>query len=409
MVTIPITPAYTIPANSSWTDRLTLGMPDNGTRQDACAGQPLALSYTGTANYTVLTTTALAQTTNTSTDTATLTATVSPDILPVSAGQTPGPTDGSVTFYQCSINSSGATDCSNSTTLGSSGLNSSGVATLSIPAGSVGSYTYQAVYKPADSTNFMGSTSPIVTSNLTGCVNVQLSGATAWKTGYVYSGNYTVPTGTTLWLQGGTINGNVTVPAGAQFAATGGTVNGSVSSSGGAVAISATSVTGNVQVTNAGLSLGPTTVVKGNVQAGGGPFCSQGAALTHDQVQIRGNLTAQYLSSSTSASVSNTIVGNNLQWQYNSSAGVIGSSGGNSILGNLIVQYNSGSVTIGSSGAANSTTGNIIVSGNTGGGTISGNSAGGNCLLSGDKPAIVGSANSANPKGQNQCNVPGGA
>ena len=410
MVTVQIAPAETIPANSSWTDPLTLSMPDDGTRQDACQGQPLSLSYTGSANYTVLTTTTLAESTNTSTDTATFTATVAPDILPVSAGQTPGPTDGSVTFYQCAVNSSSATDCTSGTNLGTSGLSSSGVATLSIPAGSVGSYTYQAVYTPpAGSTNFLGSTSPIVTSNITGCVNVQLSGATVWKSGYVYSGNYTVPAGTTLWLQGATINGNVTVPAGAQFASTGGAVNGSVTSSGGPVAMSATTVTGNVQSSGGGLSIGPTTVIKGNVQPGGGPFCSQGASLVHDQVQIRGNLTVQYLSSSTTSTVSNTIVGNNLQWQYNSSPGVIGSSGGNNILGNLIVQYNTGKVTVGSSGAPNSTTGNIIVGSNTGGGTITGNSASGNCLLSGDKPPIVGSGNTASPKGQNQCNAAAGA
>jgi hypothetical protein len=124
-------------------------------------------------------------------------------------------------------------------------------------------------------------------------------------------------------------------------------------------------------------------------------------------VQIRGNLQVQSLTSSTTSSVCSTNVGNNLLWQQNASPGLIGSCGGNTILGNLQVQNNSGSVTVGAAGGANATTGNIIVNGNTGGGTLTGNHSGGNCLLSGDTPGIVGSSNTT-AKSQNQCNTGAG-
>jgi hypothetical protein len=164
-------------------------------------------------------------------------------------------------------------------------------------------------------------------------------------------------------------------------------------------------VTGNVQQQNGGLSLGPATGVKGNVQAtGGGPFCSQGTSGTQGQVQVKLNLTVQSLTSSTTSSVCATTVGNNLQWQQNASPGLVGSCGGNTILGNLLVQNNSGNVTIGAPGAGNRVSGNISVSGNTGGGTMTGNTASGNCLLSADKPGIIGTSNTTG-KGNNQCNT----
>jgi hypothetical protein len=408
--TITYSPAQTIPAGQTWTDNATLTMPDTKASQDACQGQSLAMSYTGKANYTVMTNTGLTEASNPSTDTATLTATVAPDIQPASAAHTPGPGDGSVTFYSCKDNTS-ANSCfpaGGGTVLGTAPVGASGVATLSIPAGSVGSYNLEAVYAPADPTNFVTSTSPIVTSTLSGCVNVQTTGAsTIIAAGQTITGNYTVPSGSSVWLNGGTINGNVTVLGNGQFAATGGTVTGSVQSSGGPVALSGTTVGGNVQQQNGGLSLGPATIIRGNAQdIGGGPFCSQGTSGSQGQVQIKLNLTVQSLSSTTTSSVCSTTVGNNLQWQSNSSPGVIGSCGGNTVLGNLIVQNNSGTVTIGATDIsnANHVSGNVTVSGNTGGGTIINNSITGNCLLNGDKPGIVGSANNTG-KGNNQCNT----
>lgn len=407
--TIAYSPAQTIPAGATWTDNATLSMPDSHSPQNGCQGLGLSMSYTGIANYTVMTTTALSAASNPSTDTATLTAAVAPDIQPASAGHTPGTGDGSVSFYSCSSNTS-ATSCT--TLLGTAPVGPGGVATISIPAGTVGSYNLAAVFAPSDPTNFVTSTSPIVTDTLSGCVSTQTAGAaTILKSGQTYSGNYTVNSGSSLWLDGGTINGNVTVLGSGQFAATGGTVNGSIQSSGGPIAISGTTVVGNVQQQNGGLSLGPATMIKGNAQAsGGGPFCSQGASAgpgkAPSPVQIKLNLTVQYLTSSTASTVCTTQVGNNLQWQQNGSSGLIGSCGGDTVLGNLLVQNNSGQLTIGATGSGNgnAVSGNINVSGNTGGGTLTGNSASGNCQLTGDKLGIIGSSNTTG-KGNNQCNT----
>lgn len=401
--TISYSPAQTIPAGQSWTDNATLAMPDTNSSQDGCQGLPLAMTYTGAANYTVMTTTGITETANPSTDSATLTATVAPDIQPASAAHTPGPGDGSVTFYSCSDNKSAA---SCTTNLGTAQVGAGGVASLAIPASAVGSYNLEGVYAPADPTNFVTSTSPIVTDTLSGCVTTQTTGASTILTaGQTYNGNYTVGSGSSLWLDGGTINGSVTVAGSGQFAATGGTVTGSVQSSGGPIALAGTTVLGNVTQQNGGLSLGPATVIKGNAQAlGGGPFCSQGTSGTQGQVQVKLNLTVQSLTSSTGSTICSTSVGNNLQWQQNASPVAIGGCGSNTILGNLLVQNNPGPVTIGAAGSGNVVSGNVNVSGNTGGGTIAGNAVTGNCTLTGDKPGIVGSANTTG-KGLNQCNT----
>ena len=47
--------------------------------------------------------------------------------------------------------------------------------------------------------------------------------------------------------------------------------------------------------------------------------------------------------------------------------------------------------------------GNIEVHNNTGGGTLTGNSAGGNCQLQNDNPGIAGSGNTASHN--NSCNA----
>lgn len=396
-------PREAIGANSSSAVYITLALLDTRMNQDVCEGQPLALTYSTTAEYTVPTTTSIAEATNSGADTATLTATVSPDIEPAAAGRAPSNGDGTVQFWQC--NGSTASSCT--TSLGSTSTwTSPGTASITIPAGTVGSYNIEAQFEPADATSFTESTSPIVTETLTGCVDAQTAGATTIiKAGSTYSGNLTVASGTSVWLDGGTITGNVTVAATGEFAATGGAVGGNIQSSGGPIAISATTVSGNVQSTNGGLSLGPSTVVKGNAQIqGGGPFCSQGASPTQGQVQVRGNLQVQSLTSATTASVCSTMIGNNGLWQSNASPGLIGSCGSNTVLGNLEVQYNAGQVTVGATGSGNLTSGNTIVQDNTGGGTLTDNSSGGNCLLSGDKPGIVGTGNSTKGK-NNQCNT----
>jgi hypothetical protein len=378
--TITFSPAQTVLPGTPWTYNGTLALPDDHTNQNPCAGQGLSISYTGSANYTLLTTTTLTSTQNSSTDSATLTATVAPDIQPASAGHAPGAGEGSVTFYQCS-NNTGASSCT--TTLGTSSL-SGGVATLTIPASTVGSYNLEAVFAPVDATSFVTSTSPIITRTLSGCVITQTAGAsTIYRTGTTYNGNYEVTNGQSLWLDGGTINGNVTVDGGGQFAATGGTITGNIQSTGGPAAMSGTTVKGNVQTQNGGLALGPGTSIGGNAQAqGGGPFCSDGTpangSLPAVPVQVKLNLQGQGLTSTSTSSVCATTVGNNLQWLSNGSPSVLGTCGANKILGNLIVQYNTGNITVGASGTTNgnATSGNIIVQSNTGGGMLCDHAAG---------------------------------
>lgn len=408
ITTINFAPGLGIMGGQSVPAGVLLTLPDNG-NQNGCERQGLTFSYTATAQYTVPTTTSLAVTPAAGSDSATLTASIAPDIAPISAGHAPGVADGTVQFLQCTPSATSLTGYSCSGAGTGTWATGGGVATLSVPASNVGTYYYEAVFTPTSgSTDFTSSTSPIVTTTLSGCVTAQTSAATQIINGTTFSGNYTVGSGTSLWLENGTMTGNVTVTGTGEFAASGGTVDGNVQSTGGAIAMSGTTVLGNVQTQNGGLSLGPTTVIKGNAQAqGGGPFCSQGSATA--PVQVRGNLLAQSLTSQTTSSVCSTTVGNNLQWQSNSSPGLIGSCGGNTVLGNLLVQGNGGTVTIGppggGTGTGNTVNGNINVSGNTGSGsTITGNKAVGNCQLSGDKPGIVGSANTTG-KGNNQCNT----
>lgn len=400
--TITYSPAQTIPAGQTWTDNATLSMPDSG-KQDACQGLPIAISYTGTANYTVMTTASMQVAPNAGTDSETLSATIAPDIQPASAAHSPGPGDGTVTFYSCTD----ATSISCANALGTAQVGAGGVATYNMSASAIGSYKVEAVYFPADRTSFVTSTSPIITEDLSGCVAAPTSTAGTIITGTI-SGNYTVPSGASVWLNNGTINGNVTVLGNGSFAATGGTVNGSITSSGGPIAIAGTTVTGNVQNTNGGLSLGPSTLIKGNAQAtGSGVFCSEGASGTQAQVSVRGNLQVQNLTGTTPATACATTVGNNLLWQNNAVPSFIGlSCGGNTILGNMNVQNNSGKLTIGDAvnAAGNKVSGNTNVNGNTGGGTLINTSSAGTCTLSGDKPGIAGTSNTA-AKGNNQCNT----
>ena len=397
-------PRETIAANGSWVNNVSIAFLDTQKNQDVCQGQPLSLTYSTAAEYTVPTTISFAESTNSGADTATLTATVAADIQPAAAGRAPSNGDGTVQFFMCTT--SNASSCSTTPFATASTWMSPGTASITMPAGTVGSYNIEAQFVPADATSFTGSPSSIVPTTLTGCVTAQTGTAnTIITAGTTHNGNITVGNGASLWLNGGVINGNVTIVGTGQFAATGGTINGNVQSSGGPIAMSGTTVTGNVQSTNGGLSLGPSTLIKGNAQIqSGGPFCSQGTSPTQGQVQVRGNLQVQSLTSGTTASVCSTTVGNNLLWQSNVSPGLIGSCGSNTILGNLQVQNNSGQVTIGASGNGNVTSGNTIVQANTGGGTLTANSSGGNCLLSGDKPGIVGTSNSA--KGaNNQCDT----
>jgi hypothetical protein len=239
------------------------------------------------------------------------------------------------------------------------------------------------------------------------CVSISTVGTSVTTITGTYSGNYVVANGTTLYLKGGTITGNVTVDATGSLFAQGGTVDGNVQSSGGPVSLQGTTVDGNVQTTNAALALGPSTHVKGNVQVTGGTtFCSSGNT-QQGSVQISGNLQVESLgATSNSATICDTAVSGNLQYQSNAAPGVFGGSlacSGDTVGGNLQVEDNTAKVTIGGTGYGNTVKGNIQVSSNTGGGTLTDNNAGGNIQLGSDKPGIVGSGNVA--KGTNTGNA----
>src|SRR5947207_13745132 len=117
-------------------------MPEAGPGQSVYCCHFFFMNPAPTEIYTVMTTTSLTAASNPNTDSATLTATVAPDIQPAAAAHTPGSGDGSVTFLSCADKTSAAT-CT--TSLGTAPVGAGGVATLTIPAGSVRSYNLEAV------------------------------------------------------------------------------------------------------------------------------------------------------------------------------------------------------------------------------------------------------------------------
>ena len=383
------------PASAS-SPGLPIAMIDSG-NQNACQGVTFHFTYTGTAQYTDPTTTALSSSTNPSNtgQPVTYTATVTPAVAQAVAG--------TVTFRD---NGSVITSCGTS---GAVTVNASGVAMCTVTYTSPGTHPITGAFTPSDATNFSSSVSNTVSQVVSGpgqACAVALSGTVTTITGK-YKGDFEVKNGTSLYLNGGTISGSVQVDPSGKFVASGGSVSGNVVSQGGPSTVQGTNVGGYVQTSNASLGLGPGTSVKGKVQiTGGGPVCIDGT--TSGTVQIGGSLIVQQLPASTTVNtICDTTVGGDLTYSNDSQPAMLGGSSGcigNTVTGNITVQSNSAKVSIGAagSGLGNASKASISVQNNSGGGTLTNNSATNNCTLQSDSPGIVGSLNTA--KGTNTCN-----
>lgn len=388
--------SLSVPANNGTASgSAALSLLETGTDEDGCQGATFAFTYAGSGTYIQVfpTTTTLAAAPNPvgTGQQVTYTATVTP------TGTPPGPTTGSVAFAD-----GGAAIACGTGSHSFNGTTATCVTSYTTP----GSRSITASYTNSDG-NFGNSSSAPVIENVNqqiGACSGNVAGATV-VTG-TYSTNYEVKNGTTLWLDGGTIKGNVTVDATGQFTATGGTVKGAVTSLGGPVSLQSTSIGGNLTGTNATVGVGPGTRVGGFLQAmGGAGVCVDGSATS--KALVAQNAQIQSLTGSMQSSVCAATISGNLVVTGNGTPVMMGGSGcpSNAIGGSLTVQTNSGLLTIGAVGSGNAVTDNIQVQSNTGGGTLTGNSAGGSCSLSGNTPKITGSSNTA--KGTNTCNGQG--
>jgi hypothetical protein len=413
-----VVPAKSGAVNGTNSVAVPIKLKETGANQNLCQGVTFGFSYTGSARYTEVygTSTVLASSADPSNvgQSVTYTATVTAN---AGAGQDPVPSSptGSVTFYDGTVVPANIISGCSAVGVTSSGTTTSTATCTPTPAyGSPGTHPITAVYSPdspGGSANFSGSTSPtynqVVQSTGGGsCVSIATSGPNVTVITGTYTGNYSVKKGQTLWLNGGTITGNVSVDAAGQFLATGGTVKGNVNSDGGPVSLQGTTVGSNLG-TKGPLSLGPNTKVSGNVEVkGGNTVCIAGNS--SGPVKIGSGLTIQSLSAgATPVTVCNTQVTGDFTYQSNAVPVVIGGSSactGNTVSGNFTVQNNTAQVTIGASGFGNTVTGKITVQKNTGGGTLTNNSSTTSCSLSGDKPGIVGTLNTA-PAGKNTCNA----
>ena len=388
--------SLSVPAhNGAASASAALSLLETGTDEDGCQGATFAFTYAGSGTYIQVfpTTTTLAAAPNPvgTGQQVTYTATVMPTSTP------PGATTGSVAFSDggAAITCGGGSHPFNGTT-----------ATCVTSYTTPGSHSITASFTNSDG-NFGNSFSAPVIENVNqqiGACSGSVAGATV-ITG-TSSTSYEVKNGATLWLKGGTIKGNVTVDATGQFTATGGTVKGAVTSLGGPVSIQNTTVGGTLTGTNATVGVGPGARVGGSLQlTGGAAVCVDGSATSKAQVAQSAQI--QSLSGSTQSSVCAAAISGNLVVTGNGTPLMLGGSGcpSNAIGGSLTVQTNSGMLAIGAVGSGNAVTDNIQVQNNTGGGTLTANSAGGFCSLSGNTPKITGSSNTA--KGTNTCNGQG--
>ncbi len=149
-----------VPANG---DATSPGVPielnDNGSNQDTCQSSSYHFTYSGLANYTDSTTTALTATPNPSSSSQSVTFTAT--VTETNASIDPSGPTGTVTFYSCTSNTCGST-----TSLGTGSVGSNGQATLSTSSLPVGTDYIEAVYGGSGS-NLTGSTSNVVTQTVT--------------------------------------------------------------------------------------------------------------------------------------------------------------------------------------------------------------------------------------------------
>jgi hypothetical protein len=119
-------------------------------------------------------------------------------------------------------------------------VQSTGKASFSTTALSLGTHYLDAVYSPADATNFMTSSGLLT----------QTVGLPATCDHSTHNGGYTVTRGQSICLTG-RVNGGLTVQSGGAVYLSGVTVNGGITSTGAtAIRICGTSVGGNVSVTS---------------------------------------------------------------------------------------------------------------------------------------------------------------
>ena len=207
---------------------------DANSSTENCANKTFTFTFTGAAEYTATTGTALTATPMSPAvagQPVSLTATVSTS----TAGAT-SPV-GSVTFYSCT----GPT-CVTKTSVGIGTLNGSGIATASTTPANTGTYYYEAIYTPADVTNFASSTSNVVTrlvnySNACGANGKINGGLTVAAGKYVFvnctvNGAVTVQSGGSLLLQGASVNGGVTSTGANALMVCNTSINGGVAASG---------------------------------------------------------------------------------------------------------------------------------------------------------------------------------
>jgi Bacterial Ig-like domain (group 3) len=213
-----------------------VGLKESGTIQNACEGFAYHFKYTGSAQYTDSTTTVLTSSSNPSLfgQPVTFTATVGANNPSLDTSK---PT-GTVTFYECT--NSACTGTKTALTGGLAINATTGKASFSTTALSLGPHYLDAVYTPADATNFMASNGTLT----------QTVGLPASCDNSTHNGGYTVKSGQSICLTG-RVNGGLTVQPGGAVYLSGATINGGTLTASGATAIRicGTTVNGNVSVT----------------------------------------------------------------------------------------------------------------------------------------------------------------
>jgi hypothetical protein len=208
---------------------------ESGTNQDACKNFVFHFLYSGTAQYTDSTTTSLTSSLNPSTfgQLVTFTATVTATNAATDASRP----SGTVTFYECANSPCSTTMAALTGAVPVS--SSTGKASFSASAFSLGTHYLDAIYTPFDATNFMTSNGRLTqTVGLpTSCSNGTINGSVTAKSGQI------------ICLTG-KVNGGVTVQPGGALYLNGATVSGGVTSTGAtALRICATAINGGVSVT----------------------------------------------------------------------------------------------------------------------------------------------------------------
>lgn len=167
------------------TSGLPISLLDTHTNQDACEGVTVNFAYTGSAQFTDDTSTALAAspTSPTTGHPTTLRATV----IASNALSDPSLPTGTVTFNSCPTAA-----CTSTTALGTGTLGTGGVATFTSSSLTTGVHYFQAIYG-GEGTDYSGSTSPVLTLTVGAPVT---SGATTGSGTSGTSGVSTSPSST---------------------------------------------------------------------------------------------------------------------------------------------------------------------------------------------------------------------